>query len=117
MGTEKTRELQTIIKELCTRAGWSQKRLAREIYIASQEYDDEDDIEINRFEEKLKKALSRPTTKPEQLQHYLDVMRDMTAIEKTDLIVPQYHSSKVLEPELEKAMLEISKELTKKLRD
>lgn len=117
MGTEKTQELQAIIKELCARAGWSQKRLAREIYITLQEYDDEDDIEINRFEEKLKKALSRPTTNPEQLQRYLDVMRDMNAIKKADLIVPQYHSTNVLDPELEKAMLEVSKQLTKRLRD
>lgn len=117
MGTDKTQELQAIIKELCDRVGWSQKQLAREIYIELHEYDDEDDIEIKRFEEKLKKALNRQTTNPELLQRYLDVMRDMNVIKKADLVVPQYHSSNVLDPELEKAMLEVSKQLTKRLRD
>ncbi|MCC5796306.1 MAG: hypothetical protein JJU48_03135 [Methylophaga sp.] len=117
MGTQTTQELQAIIKHLCNRVGLSQKSLARAIYIASQEYDDEDEIEIKRFEEKFKKALNRPTTAPQQLQGYLDVMRDITAIKKADMIVPQYHSTNVLDPELEKAMLEISKEITKKLID
>lgn len=115
MGTETTQELQAIIKALSARAGWSQKHLAREIYW--ELHDDEDEVEMQRFEETFKKALSRSTTKPEQLQRYLDIMRDITAIKKADLILPQYHSTNVLDPELEKAMLEVSKELTKRLDD
>lgn len=113
MGTQTTQELQEIIKQLCGRVGWSQKRLAREIFYELNDVDD--DAEMQRFEESLKKALTRPKTKPELLQYYLDVMRAIPAIQKADLIVPQYVSTNLLDPELEKAMTLVSKKITKEI--
>lgn len=113
MGTQTTQELQEVIKQLCNRIGWSQKRLAREIFYELNDIDDE--AEMQRFEESFKKALSRPTTRPDQLQHYLDVMRRITSVDKADLIVPQYQSTNLLDPELEKALIEASKDINKRL--
>lgn len=111
MGTQTTQELQQIIKQLCSRVGWSQKRLAREIFYELN--DVEDDEEMQRFEESLKKVLSRPKTKPELLQYYLDVMRNIPAVQRADLILPQYVSTNLLDPELEKALIQVSKSITK----
>ncbi|WP_217646350.1 hypothetical protein [Marinobacter sp. DSM 26671] len=72
---------------------------------------------MKRFEERLKKELTRPTTKPELLEHYLDVIRRLPEIEKANLVVPQYTASKLLDPEIEGALLDFSKGLTQSLKD
>lgn len=107
MGTKSTQELQKIIKDLCSRAGLSQKELARRIYREENEIDNED--EIRHFEERFKKDLTRPTTQPNRLLQYLDTMRQIPAIEKADLVIPKYYSTNKLDKELEKAISQISK--------
>lgn len=108
-----TIELQQEIKALLAKLNWSQKRLAREVYFAK--YDDEDDAEINRFEEKLKKDLSRKTTKSELLESYLTVITQHRDFEKLDLIMPSYHPSDVLSREMQKEMYGISKQINQLL--
>lgn len=70
MGTMDTLELQKEIKKLIGKLGWSQKRLGREVYIAT--FDDCE--EITKFEEKAKKDLSRKTTNAERLHEYLKII-------------------------------------------
>lgn len=115
MGTERTLELQRIIKSLIARAGWSRKSLARQLHWELSDTDDEE--ELKRFEERLKKELTRPTTKPERLEHYLDIIRHLPEIEKANLVIPQYTTSKRLDPELEGALLDFSKDLSQSLKD
>ncbi|MFI3245492.1 MAG: hypothetical protein R3Y10_03230 [Ferrimonas sp.] len=110
-----TKELQTEIKNLLDRLNWSQKRLARVIYTVTHEIDDED--EIRRFEEKVKKALVRPTTKPELLLGYLEVISQHCEFKSLDIVVPVYQKSGVLSERMEKGILSISKLATKLLCD
>ena len=113
MGPQRTRELQKTINDLIARLGWSRKALARQLYCELNEIDDEE--ELRRFEERLKKELTRSTTKPELLEHYLDVIRQLPECEKAGLVVPQYIGSKHLDSEIEEALRNISSDLSKSL--
>lgn len=104
MGTE---ELQGEIKRLLGKLRWSQKRLGREFYYAK--YDDDDSVEISRYEEKVKKDLSRQSTRPEVLQSYLDIIMQHNEFKKLDIIVPIYRRSYVLSEGMERGMVKISK--------
>jgi len=115
MGTERTRDLQQIIEDLIARVGWSRKALARQLHWELNDTDDED--ELKRFEERLKKELTRSTTKPELLEHYLDVIRQLPECEKAGLVVPQYIGSKHLYSEIEEALRNISSDLSTSLRN
>lgn len=113
MGTERTLELQKAIESLIARVGWSRKALARQLHWELNDTDDED--ELKRFEERLKKELTRPTTKPELLERYLDVLRQLPEVEKAELVVPQYVATAGLDPEIESALMDISRDLSRSL--
>jgi len=115
MGTQRTRELQKVIKDLIARVGWSQNALARQLHWELNDTDDED--ELKRFQERLKKELDRSSTKPELLERYLDVIRTLPDVEKANLIVPQYIPSKHLDPDIQSTLLDFSKDLSKSLKD
>ncbi|MCS5575001.1 MAG: hypothetical protein NZ789_18895, partial [Pseudomonadales bacterium] len=74
-----------------------------------------DDEELKRFEERLKKELTRPTTKPELLERYLDVLRRLPVVEKAGLVVPQYVATKHLDPDIESVLMDLSKDLSQSL--
>lgn len=113
MGTERTLELQHAIDWLIARVGWSRKALARQLYWELHDVDDE--VELKRFEERLKKELTRPTTKPELLERYLDILRQLPQVEKAGLVIPQYIPSKHLDADIEAALTDFSKDLSKAL--
>lgn len=115
MGTERTLELQKAIESLIARVGWSRKALARQLHWELNDTDDEG--ELKRFEERLKKELTRPTTKPELLERYLDVLRQLPDVEKAGLVVPQYVAPKRMDPDVKAALLDLSKDLSESLRD
>ncbi|MFL0806094.1 MAG: hypothetical protein K6L60_02265 [Oceanobacter sp.] len=106
-----TQELQEKIKKLLGRLKWSQKRLGRELYYAK--YDDDDAVEISRYEEKAKKDLVRKSTKPEMLQSYLDIIIKHDEFQKLDLIIPTYQKNGVLSDNMESGMCSISKLVSK----
>lgn len=114
MGTERTKELQNIIHSIIDRIGWSRKALARQLHW--ELHDSDNDNEIRQFEERLKKELTRPTTKPELLEYYLDVLRRLPEIERSELVVPQYLGSKRLSPEMEGILTGISKSISKSFK-
>ncbi|WP_424409712.1 hypothetical protein [Pasteurella sp. PK-2025] len=64
-----TKELQNALKSILQEVGWSKKELARKILRQSESYDYRD--EQTEYD-KIKKLLSRPTTKPETLQFYIN---------------------------------------------
>lgn len=113
MGTTETRDLQIVIKNLSSRVGWSQNQLARHLYCALN--DDDNEIDMRRFEERLKKELSRETTNPERLRCYLEVMRHLPDIHKANLVIPLFHSTKLLNRELENAFIQFSTEASREL--
>lgn len=108
-----TRELQKEIKCIIKKMGWSQKRLAREIYMEENDVDNED--EIVKFEEKVKKELNRPSTKTARLKHYLDIIALAPEFKGIDIVLRDYHGSGILGTELEAQMKKISIELDKML--
>lgn len=72
MGTKlETRELQRQLKDISASVGWSQNKLARVLYNELYAMDDEEGV--RRFQERLKKALQRDSTKPEKLEQYLTI--------------------------------------------
>lgn len=110
MGTkQEPLELQSQIKKLAVELGWSQNRLARILYAELNEWDDED--EIARFQEKLKKELQRSTTKVERLRIYLDVIIGHPEAQKLDVVFNKYIPRNSISSSLSKAMEDISQEI------
>ena len=103
--------MQKEIKKLLAKLKWSQKRLGREFYIAKHEYDDDD--EIRKHEEKVKKDLSRSSTNSELLLSYLDVIYHHAECQNLDVVIPSYYKSGVLSNTMETGMLKISKSIGK----
>ncbi|MBK1874465.1 hypothetical protein FE848_14665 [Marinobacter sp. 1-3A] len=106
-----TAELQEEIKKMLGKLKWSQKRLGRELYYVK--HDDDDALEISRYEEKAKKDLVRKSTKPEVLQSYLDIIVKHDEFQKLDLIIPAYQKFGVLSDNMESGMYSISKLVSK----
>jgi len=108
-----TVDIQNDIKLIISKLGWSQNRLAREIYVATYEYDDDD--EVKKLEERLKKELSRKTTKPERLLQYLAIISRHNEFKNLDVIVPAYIEGGLLSATLKAGMKAISKNLSENL--
>lgn len=110
MGTkQESIELQAQIKKLTAELRWSQNELARILYTELNEWDDED--EIAKFQEKLKKELQRPTTKVERLRVYLDVITGHPQAKKLDVVLNKYIPQNSISSSLSEAMGDISQEI------
>ncbi len=109
-----TATAQKEIKSIISKLGWSQNRLAREIYVAT--YDSEDHIdsddEMHKLEEKLKKELSRNTTKPERLIQYLEVISRHNEFKNLNLVIPTYIESTRFSASFKSSMSTISKNIS-----
>lgn len=115
MGTERTLEFQKAIESLIARVGWSRKALARQLHWELNDTDNPE--EIKRFEERLKKELTRPTTRPEVLKRYIDVLRQLPDVEKAGLVVPQYVTARHLNSDIESVLMDLSKDLSQSLKN
>lgn len=110
MGTkQESLELQFQIKKLAAELGWTQNSLARILYTELNEWDD--DVEILRFQEKLKKELQRPTTKVERLKVYLDVIVRHPEAQMLDVVFNKYIPQSSISSSLRKTMSDISQEI------
>lgn len=69
-----TIELQNSLKSLLREVGWSKKKLAKKIIADHERAGNIDNRDVQMEYEKLKKLLSRPTTKPEQLKAYINFL-------------------------------------------
>src|SRR5689334_6152875 len=87
MGTE-THLLQKEIKSLIKRLGLSQKRLARVLDAMDEDGDWATEKDVNQYEERLKKHLSRSTVSPELLQRYLQQIQRHQEFAKLNVVVP-----------------------------
>ncbi|WP_339648991.1 hypothetical protein [Halopseudomonas pelagia] len=109
MGTE-TEELQSHIKDLIGRLGWSSKRFAREIHHIEGSGADTDS-EIANFEERIKKQLSRKTTKPSLLRRYLEILGTHEDFAELGMVMPHCYKPSSMSQELFDGMALISKRL------
>ena len=116
MGTE-TQRIQEEIKILIARLGWSQKTLAGELW--ALEYDDDcpQKAEVNRFAERLKKQLTRPTAAPKKLQRYLDLLQTHEQFKQLNVILPSFVPSADFSKEFLEGMRAISTVLDEKLNE
>lgn len=107
-------DLKKEIKILLGKLNWSLPKLAEVIYVEKFDDDEAQDeaIAIKKFESKLKKQLSRKTTKAELLQEYLVIISNHADFSKLGLIMPYYTKSKKLSNTMEVGMQSISKLVT-----
>lgn len=114
MGTE-TEQLQREIKKLIKQLGWSQKRFARELLAMTDEGDCANEKEVEQYEERMKKYLSRPATKPELLQQYLHQLQHHDAFANLKVVVPRFVPLEGFNMNLVKGMQVISMRLDEEL--
>lgn len=114
MGTE-TEQLQREIKKLIKQLGWSQKRFARELLAMTDEGDCANEKEVEQYEERMKKYLSRPATKPELLQQYLHQLQHHDAFANLKVVVPRFVPFEGFNMNLVKGMQVISMRLDEEL--
>jgi hypothetical protein len=69
---DEVKKLQSDIKRRLRETGKRQQDLAHMVFVEDHEEEDEEAAE--RFVETLKKHLSRPTTPPEKLRRYLEIL-------------------------------------------
>jgi hypothetical protein len=108
-----TNEVQKQIKEMIAGLGWTQKKLARVIYTELNDFDDE--AEIIKFEERLKKDLTRSTVKIEKLECYLSIISRHPEFEKMDVVITNYKPTSFISSFLVKEMKATSKLLDETL--
>lgn len=66
------KQLQATIKHRLTEKGMSQADLAERIFV--EDHDEDDEAALAQFTEALKKQLNRPSTPPEKLRRYLEIL-------------------------------------------
>jgi hypothetical protein len=107
-------DLKKEIKLLLEKLNWSLPKLAEVIYVEKFDDDEVQDevIAIKKFESKLKKQLSRKTTKSGLLKEYLLIISHHSDFSKLGLVTPYYTKSKKLSNTMESGMQNISKLVT-----
>ena len=110
MGTkQEVLEVQSQIKSLAAELGWTQVRLAQILYTELNEWDDDD--EILKFQERLKKELQRSTIKINRLKKYLEIVVSHPEAQKLDVIFNKYVPQNAISSSLSKEMGKVSKEI------
>ena len=110
MGTkQEVLEVQSQIKSLAAELGWTQNRLAQILYTELNEWDD--DNEILKFQERLKKELQRSTTKIDRLKKYLEIVVSHPEAQKLDVVFNKYVPQNAISSSLSKEMGKVSKEI------
>lgn len=108
-----THELQKTIKELAKKYGWTQRQLAKELYV--ELYEDDDDGASDKFEETLRKQLNRTTTNPATLQAYLDIMIQDSKFKSLHMTIPKPLLTSILDKDIIDGLTHISRIITQKL--
>lgn len=109
-----TADLQTEIKKLLRRLGWSQDQAAQWVY--GEQYDDDDAAERCRFSEAFRKKLNRPTTPPEWLQEVLAILSEQPDARKIAPPVPRPAKSPHLPEAIQRAMRTAGRQMAKEIQ-
>ncbi|GAA0660987.1 hypothetical protein [Rheinheimera tangshanensis] len=83
----KVLDVQEKIKQALDRMGWSQRRFAEVLFyeITDDEADDSEE-QIDKFYQKVKKSLQRPTTSTELLESYFVILTKQADYKKAHLV-------------------------------
>lgn len=110
MGTERsTLAAQAQIKRLIAELGWTQNRLAEILYTEMNDFDDF--YEIQKFKERMKKELQRPTTKVDRLKEYINIIFQHPEAKNLDSIFNKHVPQQALTETMSNGMAEISREI------
>jgi hypothetical protein len=107
--TKKQNELKKWIRKL----DWTQNKFARRYYFDQNDTDIES--EIKQFTEKFKKQLSRPTTKVERIDTYLEYLYSLDEFKRNNFVKPQNYSALKFDQEFNCEMKKISEMISRKL--
>ncbi|MGY8812383.1 MAG: hypothetical protein ACKVK5_15275 [Pseudomonadales bacterium] len=111
---DEVKKLQSEIKRRLRETGKRQQDLAQMIFVEDHEEEDEEAAE--RFVETLKKHLSRPTTPPEKLRRYLEILLAANPrLENRPLSLASSYLDKTMLRRMTNLSTEINKVLDKKL--
>lgn len=108
MGTKETKKAQKAFKQLLSSQGWSLSKFARAHYMDNNDTDNEQ--EIKAYIEKIKKQLSRNSTKVELIESYIDYIQSHYDFIN---IIPKNHSIGKFNSLLEAGLREVSEIATK----
>lgn len=111
-----TEELQDEIRNLISALGWKLPKLAEVLYV--ERHDDDvydEDRAIKAFYEKLKGHLKRSTTSSELLKKYLEIIAQHPDSKKNDIVIPQFHQTKILSESMVLGMRSISKNIMQEI--
>lgn len=112
---EESKQLILEIKRVCERLGWSQRDLAEKLYIELN--DDDNEKSIKAFSSAFMKRLQRSTTHPDQLKKYLSIISRLPEFQKANMVRNQYIPLGHLSDFIQKEILDISRDLDRKLHD
>lgn len=101
------------LEEAMSLLGWSRARLARTVYVAT--HDDDDQAAIARLEQRIKKEFQRSTTKPEQFARYLCILQAHPDYQRLGLVVPRHVANDALHPDVFTGLARISNEISRQL--
>ncbi len=112
----KVLDVQKKIKQALDRMGWSQRRFAEVLFyeITDDEADDSEE-QIDKFYQKVKKSLQRPTTSTELLESYFVILTKQADYKKAHLVHETSARLNFVDQSILKAVSLVGKDLLKQM--
>lgn len=112
----KVLDVQEKIKQALDRMGWSQRRFAEVLFyeITDDEADDSEE-QIDKFYQKVKKSLQRPTTSTELLESYFVILTKQADYKKAHLVHETSARLGFVDQSILKAVSLVGKDLLKQM--
>jgi hypothetical protein len=112
----KVLDVQEKIKQALDRMGWSQRRFAEALFyeITDDEVDDSKE-QVDKFYEKVKKSLQRPTTSVDLLEGYFVILTKQTDYKKAHLVHETAAMLDFVDQSILKAVSSVGKDLLKQM--
>ena len=116
VGTMSTEELQSQIKSLIAELNWKLPKLAEVLFVAFNDDDVcDENIEIEKFYEKLKGHLKRKSTPPGLLKNYINIITNNSEYIKSNVVVPKYIPAQSISESLRSELELTSKAITRRI--
>lgn len=110
-----TKELQDQIKSVSARLNWKIPKLAEILFVATNDEQCDEEVEVKLFYEKLKGQLKRNKTSPELLNNYLNIITNHPDYIKSDIVVPKYITTDKISQSLRDAIEITSEDITQRV--
>lgn len=112
----KVLDVQEKIKQALDRMGWSQRRFAEALFyeMTDDEVDDSKE-QVDKFYEKVKKYLQRPTTSVDLLEGYFVILTKQTEYKKAHLVHETTARLDFVDQSILKAVSSVGKDLLQQM--